>query len=215
LFLLKEQIDISFLVCYNGNMIKLLVEDVENKLRKNLAIVDTKTKLVFFMRQGYNCDWYINVEYLQVVDSNIAKIEISKQENPLLYDAFKKLFISLKDEEKTKNIKTYGQGYEDLFYKNSLIFCNQEKINNTRNKTCFLINENCVKIITQTFSRLDMEVSINTDRGPYIEILRNINNFWINLQNLPGAKLTKNLIQTAVELTKNEKDMAPDCTACR
>ena len=72
-----------------------------------------------------------------------------------------------------------------------------------------------MKIITQTFSRLDMEVSINTDRGPYIGILRDINNFWINLQNLPGAKLTKNLIQTAVELTKNEKDMTPDCTACR
>ena len=52
-----------------------------------------------------------------------------------------------------------------------------------------------------------MEVSINTDRGPYIEILRNINDFWINLQNLANAKLTKNLIQSAVELTKKEMDI--------
>ena len=188
-------------------MIKLFVEDVKNKTRKNLAIVDTKTKIVFFMRQGFNYDWYLQVEDLQVSDSNIAEIEISKKENALLYGVFEEFFLSLKDELKTKNIKTYGEGYENLFYKNGLIFCNQEKINNSRNKTCFFINENCVKIITQTYSKLDMEVSINTDRGPYIEILRNINDFWINLQNLANAKLTKNLIQSAVELTKKEKDI--------
>ena len=74
-------------------------------------------------------------------------------------------------------------------------------------KTCFILNEDFIEIATQINSNLDKEVSINTDRGPYIPFLKDIDIFWSELQSLPVAIYTKNPIQSAVEATKEEMEV--------